>query len=178
MQEKWERRRSGVGKNFACEDGFSRIKVIRGNSISDSRVCKYPEHPSTFKWKSSDLSFGRETLRNGATFKTRSGTSASEYRAVCRAVKGIQTPTNLLEVSRGGSNEDYREVAGGSGSNCCQSRVKDQYGRCGNGHLSSQRRVHIQSAEILSDGLQFLKTNITSHALVCTIYTFDLTSSV
>lgn len=65
--------------------------------------------------------------------------------------------TDLFEMSRGGSDEHDGKVAGRGGCNGCQPRGKRKEGNGRDGLLSSQRRVHVQSTEILTDGLQFLE---------------------
>lgn len=65
--------------------------------------------------------------------------------------------TNLFEMSRGGSDEHDGKVAGRGGRYGCQPRVEEQNGNGRDRLFSSQRRVHVQSTEVLSDGLQFLE---------------------
>lgn len=63
----------------------------------------------------------------------------------------------LLEVTGAGAHEDDGVVAGGGGRDGGQVVVEHQHRDGGHRRLPSQRRVHVQSAEVLSDRLQLLQ---------------------
>jgi hypothetical protein len=65
--------------------------------------------------------------------------------------------TDLLEMSLGGAEEDDGEVSGGRGGHRRQQDGHRGHGTLENRLSAAQRRVDVQSAEILADGLQFLK---------------------
>jgi len=71
----------------------------------------------------------------------------------------------LFEVSGGGAQEDNRVVAGGGGRHGRELHVELVHGAGRDGLLAAQRRVHVQPAEVLADGMQFLPTKIVPHAL-------------
>ena len=70
----------------------------------------------------------------------------------------------------GCSQEHDGIVAGRRGRYSREVRVEDQHGHGGYGLLATQRRVHIQAAEVLSYRLQLLQHATVPHLLV-TVHT-------
>ena len=62
---------------------------------------------------------------------------------------------HLFEVSVGRAQEDDGVVPGGGGGHGGEVRAEGQHRLGVHGELPAQRRVHIQAAEVLPDGLQF-----------------------
>lgn len=64
---------------------------------------------------------------------------------------------HLLQVAVGGADEDDRVAAGARGRHAGQLAVDQRDGHGGDWLLAAQRRVHVQAAEVLGDGLQLLR---------------------
>lgn len=71
--------------------------------------------------------------------------------------------THLLEMTSRGAQEDDRVVSGGGGGDGREEIVERQNRNGRDRLLAAEGRVHVETAEVLPDGLQFLrrKTQIT-----------------
>lgn len=100
-----------------------------------------------YKWPRKETECARVARRWGCPVNTASPVGP---------LREYKTPTNLFEVSRSGPDEHDCKVACGGGGDRRQSGVEEQHRHGGDGLFASQRRIHIQSTEVLADGLQFL----------------------
>jgi hypothetical protein len=153
----WLRRISAKNERNASPDGNDRSPEVRARAATftaaGGEMEKFPGEKN-----GSNVSSRRvKTLRHPVAMTTvQSGRFRRKKRK--RPPGGC---TDLLEMSLGGAQEDDGEVAGGGGRH-----GRQQDGHRGHGTLedrlsAAQRRVHVQSAEVLADGLQFLKINET-----------------